>query len=71
VPHCARHPHLRWDIYCHAPDPDALAALFAARGAPLSAPLMETPDGLRGFEVTGPDSHILFFGRPADQPRPR
>lgn len=71
VPNSARHPQLRWDAYCHVPDPDVLAADYAARGVRFSAPLMATPDGLRGFEVTDPDGHVLFFGRPADQPRPR
>ncbi|HWJ70162.1 MAG TPA: VOC family protein [Sphingobium sp.] len=71
VPNCARHPQLRWDAYCHVADPDALAAMVAARGALFSAPLRDTPDGLRGFEVTDPDGHVLFFGRPQAQPRPR
>lgn len=71
VPNSARHPQLRWDAYCHVADPDGLAAEYAARGVRFSAPLMDTPDGLRGFEVTDPDGHVLFFGRPADQPRPR
>lgn len=71
MPNPARHPHLRWDAYCAVMDPDALAAEYDARGVPLSTPLGDTTDGLRGFEVTDPDGHVLFFGRPADQPRPR
>ncbi|MBS0360120.1 MAG: VOC family protein [Proteobacteria bacterium] len=63
-PNAARHPHLRWDAYVTAPDPDALAAEFAAAGAAFSSPLQDTHDGLRGFEVTDPDGHVLFFGRP-------
>jgi uncharacterized glyoxalase superfamily protein PhnB len=64
VPNAARHRRLRWDAYVQAPDPDALAAEFAAAGAEFSAPLADTHDGLRGFEVTDPDGHVLFFGRP-------
>ena len=64
VPNNARHPHLRWDVFVFAPDPDALAADFAARGAPFSKLLEDTSDGLRGFEVTDPDGYVLFFGRP-------
>jgi uncharacterized glyoxalase superfamily protein PhnB len=65
LPNPSRHPSMRWDAYVHAPDPDALAAEFAAAGAAFSAPLGDTHDGLRGFEVTDPDGHVLFFGRPA------
>lgn len=63
-PNHTRHPHLRWDAYVFAPDPDALAADFADLGAILSAPLKDTHDGLRGFEITDPDGYVLFFGRP-------
>jgi hypothetical protein len=44
--------------------PDALAADFAAHAAAFSAPLEDTHDGLRGFEITDPDGYVLFFGRP-------
>lgn len=64
IPNSARHPHLRLDAFVYAPDPDALAADFAAAGANFSAPLKDTHDGLRGFEVTDPDGYVLFFGRP-------
>ena len=64
LPNPRRDPEMRWDAYVSAPDPDALAADFAARGAVFSAPLQDTHDGLRGFEVTDPDGHVLFFGRP-------
>lgn len=64
TPNSRRHPHLRWDAYIYAPDPDALYADFQARGAPFSAPLMDTHDGLRGFEISDPDGFVLFFGRP-------
>ena len=59
-----RDPDMRWDAYCYTPDPDALAAEFVERGAPFSNPLKDTTDGLRGFEITDPDGHVLFFGRP-------
>jgi uncharacterized glyoxalase superfamily protein PhnB len=64
APNSQRHPSMRWDAYVHAADPDALAAEFIGRGAAFSAPLQDTHDGLRGFEITDPDGHVLFFGRP-------
>lgn len=62
-PNSTRHPFMRWDAFVNAPDPDALAAEFLDRGATLSAPLEDTHDGLRGFEITDPDGYVLFFGR--------
>jgi len=64
VPNHERHPHLRWDAFVYAPDPDALAAEFVDHGAVFSVPLKDTNDGLRGFEITDPDGYVLFFGRP-------
>jgi catechol 2,3-dioxygenase-like lactoylglutathione lyase family enzyme len=64
IPNSQRHVHLRWDAFVYAPDPDALAADFTADGASFSAPLQDTHDGLRGFEIEDPDGHVLFFGRP-------
>jgi catechol 2,3-dioxygenase-like lactoylglutathione lyase family enzyme len=64
LPNPKRHPSMRWDAYVHAPDPDALAAEFLNHGAVFSAPLKDTHDGLRGFELTDPDGYVLFFGRP-------
>jgi catechol 2,3-dioxygenase-like lactoylglutathione lyase family enzyme len=64
VPNSKRHPHLRWDAYVYAPDPDALAAEFAANGTVFSVPLKDSHDGLRGFEICDPDGYVLFFGRP-------
>jgi catechol 2,3-dioxygenase-like lactoylglutathione lyase family enzyme len=68
LPNPKRHPHIRWDAYVYAPDPDALAAEFADRfaggGAAFSVPLKDTHDGLRGFEISDPDGYVLFFGRP-------
>jgi catechol 2,3-dioxygenase-like lactoylglutathione lyase family enzyme len=60
-----RHPTMRWDAFVYAPNPDALAAEFADHGAAFSAPLTDTHDGLRGFEICDPDGYVLFFGRPA------
>jgi catechol 2,3-dioxygenase-like lactoylglutathione lyase family enzyme len=37
---------------------------FAEHGAAFSAPLKDTHDGLRGFEISDPDGYVLFFGRP-------
>jgi catechol 2,3-dioxygenase-like lactoylglutathione lyase family enzyme len=64
VPNSHRHRHLRLDAFVYAPDPDALAAEFADHGATFSAPLKNTHDGLRGFEIADPDGYVLFFGRP-------
>jgi catechol 2,3-dioxygenase-like lactoylglutathione lyase family enzyme len=64
TPNPSRDPELRWDAYLSTPDPDALAAEFAGRGAAFSTPLQDTHDGLRGFEITDPDGYVLFFGRP-------
>jgi catechol 2,3-dioxygenase-like lactoylglutathione lyase family enzyme len=64
LPNPKRDPAMRWDAYCYTPDPDALAAEFAGRGAPFSNPLKDTTDGLRGFEITDPDGYVVFFGRP-------
>src|SRR5271165_5892561 len=60
LPNPKRHPHMRWDAFVYAPDPDALAAEFAGRfsehrvsehrvadsGAAFSVPLTDTHDGL-------------------------
>ena len=65
VPNSSRHPTFPWDSYSYTPDPDALAAEFAARGARFSKPIENNSSGLRGFELTDPDGHVLFFGRPS------
>jgi catechol 2,3-dioxygenase-like lactoylglutathione lyase family enzyme len=54
----------RWDAFVYVPDPDALAAEFAARNVKFFAPLKDTHDGLRGFELKDADGYLLFFGRP-------
>jgi len=64
LPNPKRHPHLRWDAFVYASDPDALAAEFSAQGAAFSVPLKDTSDGLRGFEISDPDGCVIFFGRP-------
>ncbi len=61
VPNRTRHPWAKWDANVHAPDPDALAAELTARGANFIAPLMDTEDGLRGFEVQDPDGYVIFL----------
>ncbi len=67
LPNRERQPQARWDAYLHVPDPDALAAELASRGVPFSAPLEDTHDGLRGFELRDADGYVLFFGRPRAQ----
>ncbi|MGD0155321.1 MAG: VOC family protein [Terracidiphilus sp.] len=64
LPNPRRHRSMRWDAFVYAPDPDALAAEFADQGVVFSAPLKDTHDGLRGFEICDPDGYVLFFGRP-------
>jgi len=64
VPNYTRDPAARWDAYVQAPDPDALAAEYSARGVQFSKPLQDTHDGLRGFELKDTDGYVLFFGRP-------
>ena len=64
LPNPVRHPWMAWDAFVYAPDPDALADEFTARGADFRSPLKDTNDGLRGFEVADPDGYVLFFGRP-------
>lgn len=54
----------RWDAFVSVPDPDALAAEYASRVVEFVAPLGDTEDGLRGFEVRDCNGYILFFGRP-------
>lgn len=66
LPNRSRHPYARWDAYVHVPDPDALAVELRERGVTFEAPLADTDDGLRGFELTDHDGYLLFFGRPAD-----
>jgi len=67
VPNCTRDIQkgiARWDAYIHVPDPDELAAEFSSRNVPFAAPLQDTDDGLRGFELRDADGYVLFFGRP-------
>jgi catechol 2,3-dioxygenase-like lactoylglutathione lyase family enzyme len=64
LPNYKREPSARWDAYLYVPDPDALAAEFAARNVEFSKPLKDTHDGLRGFELKDADGYVLFFGRP-------
>jgi catechol 2,3-dioxygenase-like lactoylglutathione lyase family enzyme len=54
----------RWDAYLYVPDPDALADEFSSRNVEFFAPLKDTEDGLRGFELKDADGYMLFFGRP-------
>jgi catechol 2,3-dioxygenase-like lactoylglutathione lyase family enzyme len=65
LPNEKRDRSARWDAYLHVSDPDALAAELGSRGVQFSAPLMDTDDGLRGFEVEDDDGHVLFLGRPS------
>jgi len=53
-----------WDAYLNAPDPDTLAAEFAARDVKFFSPLEDNSDNLRGFAVQDADGYVLYFGRP-------
>lgn len=64
TPNVTRHPWAPWDAYVNVADPDGLAAEFASRGVTFSVELMDTHDGLRGFELKDADGYVLFFGRP-------
>ena len=61
-PNYNREPAFSWDAYFEVPDPDALAAEFAARGVPFSIPLTDSADGLRGFVIEDMDGYGLYFG---------
>jgi catechol 2,3-dioxygenase-like lactoylglutathione lyase family enzyme len=63
-PNHTLHPHMRLDAFVYVEDPDAYAAELSGRGVEFSAPLKDTNDGLRGFEIRDPDDYALFFGRP-------
>jgi catechol 2,3-dioxygenase-like lactoylglutathione lyase family enzyme len=63
-PNHKSHPYMAWDAFVYVADPDGLAAEFADHGATFTKPLMDTHDGLRGFEISDPDGYVLFFGRP-------
>jgi catechol 2,3-dioxygenase-like lactoylglutathione lyase family enzyme len=63
-PNHTRHEFMRLDAFVYVEDPDALAAEVSDRGVDFSAPLQDTHDGLRGFEIRDPDGYVLFFGRP-------
>ena len=63
-PNSRQHPWARWDAFIYLADPDALARELSTRGVEFHRQLMDTDDGLRGFEVADPDGYVLFFGRP-------
>ncbi len=64
MPNPSRNAWVKWDAYLYVLDPDGLAAEFADNNAVFHKPLMETSEGLRGFEIQDPDGYVLFFGRP-------
>jgi catechol 2,3-dioxygenase-like lactoylglutathione lyase family enzyme len=63
-PNVGRHPWVRWDAFVYVEEPDALAEELSAADVRFQAPLGDTSDGLRGFEIRDPDGYVLFFGRP-------
>src|SRR5262245_61576310 len=72
VPNFGREPAFAWDAYVEVPDPDALAAEFAARGVVFAVPLTERRgDGLRGFVIKDIDGYGLVFGNHVADPTAR
>jgi len=69
-PNHSRHEWARWDAYIFTDDPDSLYSEFVDRKAPMHRELVDTPDGLRAFEVIDNNGYVLCFGRPIDQWRP-
>mgnify|MGYP000509777768 FL=1 len=65
LPNRELHPNAPWDAFVLVDNPDDLAAELAARPGAPAVQVGERDDGLRGFEVTDPDGHVLFLGRPA------
>ena len=59
LPNPARHPWAKWDAFVQTTDPESMAR---ACSTPAPVQVHDTDDGLRGFEVTDPDGHVLFFG---------
>ena len=64
LPNRRRHADARWDAFVYVAEPDLLAAEFGDRGVTFDAPLADTDDGLRGFELTDNDEYLIFFGCP-------
>lgn len=64
-PNPEQHEWVKWDAFVYVADPDALSLDLTERSARFRAPLGDTDDGLRGFEIADPDGYVLFFGRPA------
>lgn len=62
VPNYRRRPAFCLDAFFDVPDPDALAAEYAARDVRFSVPPSDGEDGLRGFVIEDIDGHGLFFG---------
>jgi catechol 2,3-dioxygenase-like lactoylglutathione lyase family enzyme len=62
-PNRTRHPYARWDAFITVADPDTLATEYDGRGVTFSAPIADTDDGLRGFELEDADGYLLSFGR--------
>ena len=63
-PNRQQHPWARWDAFVHVEDPNALAHELTGRNVRFHAPVEDTDEGLRGFEVADPDGYVCFFGRP-------
>ena len=64
LPNASRHEWARWDALIMLDDPDALAQEFEGRAVTFHAPLTDTEDGLRAFEVKDRDGYVLCFARP-------
>ena len=64
TPNHTRHEWARWDALIMSSDPDALYSEFKDRDIQFHAPLDDTEDGLRAFELKDHDGYVLCFARP-------
>lgn len=67
TPNHARHEWARWDALIYTREPDALFEEFRAVGLTFHAPLADTDDGLRAFEIKDNSGYVLCFACPLDQ----
>jgi len=66
LPNSRRHPFMRLDALSTRQTPMRWPPNLRNMAA-FSAPLKDTHDGLRGFEIRDPDGYVLFFGRPSPE----
>ena len=57
-----------WAAYIYVPDADALHARWKAAGVPITRAPEDMPYGLREYDVTDPDGHVIAFGYDPERP---